>query len=55
MLRGDKSKYTRKQKRQAAHIEEGYVDRGVSRDEAEGRAGATVNKLHGGGKRSKSR
>ena len=29
MPRGDKSKYTTKQKRQAEHIEDGYEDRGV--------------------------
>ncbi len=28
MPRGDKSKYTEKQKRQAEHIEEGYKSRG---------------------------
>ena len=50
MPRGDKSKYTDKQKRQAEHIEEGYKKRGVSADEAESRAWATVNKMDGGGK-----
>ncbi len=50
MPRGDKSKYTDKQKRQAEHIEEGYEKRGVSEDEAERRAWATVNKTSGGGK-----
>jgi hypothetical protein len=50
MPRGDKSKYTDKQKRQAEHIEEGYKERGVSEDEAESRAWATVNKMDGGGK-----
>jgi plasmid stabilization system protein ParE len=54
MPRGDKSKYTDKQKRQAEHIEEGYKKRGVPEDEAEGRAWATVNKVTGGGKRSGS-
>ena len=54
MPRGDKSKYTSKQKRQAQHIEEGYENRGVSRDEAEKRAWATVNKSSGGGKKSGS-
>ena len=29
MPRGDKSKYTEKQKRQAEHIEEGYERRGA--------------------------
>jgi len=54
MPRGDKSAYTDKQKRKAAHIEEGYEDRGVSKDEAERRAWATVNKESGGGKKSGS-
>lgn len=54
MPRGDKSKYTDKQKRQAEHIEEGYRQQGVSRDEAEARAWATVNKMTGGGKKSGS-
>lgn len=49
MTRGDKSKYTDKQKRQAEHIEEGYEKRGVSENEAERRAWATVNKETGGG------
>jgi plasmid stabilization system protein ParE len=54
MPRGDKSKYTDKQKRQAEHIEEGYEDRGVSKKQAERRAWATVNKESGGGKKSGS-
>jgi plasmid stabilization system protein ParE len=54
MPRGDKSKYTDKQKRQAEHIEEGYEDRGVSKKEAESRAWATVNKESGGGKKGGS-
>src|SRR5215207_9761625 len=54
MPRGDKSKYTDKQKRQAEHIEEGYEDRGVSKKEAESRAWATVNASSGGGKKSGS-
>lgn len=54
MPRGDKSAYTDKQKRQAEHIEEGYEDRGVSTEEAERRAWATVNKTSGGGKKSGS-
>ena len=54
MPRGDKSAYTDKQKRQAEHIEEGYEDRGVPKDEAEARAWATVNKMTGGGKKSGS-
>jgi plasmid stabilization system protein ParE len=54
MPRGDKSKYTDKQKRQAEHIEKGYEERGVSEKEAEKRAWATVNKSDGGGKKSGS-
>lgn len=50
MPRGDKSKYTDKQERKADHIAEGYEKRGVSEDEAERRAWATVNKDDGGGK-----
>jgi plasmid stabilization system protein ParE len=51
MPRGDKSKYSEKQKRQAEHIEESYRSRGVDEPEAEKRAWATVNKMTGGGKR----
>jgi len=54
MPRGEKSSYTEKQKRQAEHIEEGYEKRGVSEEEAEKRAWATVNKASGGGKKSGS-
>lgn len=54
MPRGDKSAYTDKQKRQAQHIEEGYEEQGVSEDEAERRAWATVNAMTGGGKKSGS-
>ncbi|WPO42889.1 plasmid stabilization protein [Tardiphaga sp. 42S5] len=54
MPRGDKSSYTDKQKRMAEHIEEGYEKRGVSEDEAERRAWATVNKETHGGKKSGS-
>ncbi len=51
MPRGDKSKYTEKQKRQAGHIEEGYEEKGVPEEEAERRAWATVNKVHHGGEK----
>jgi len=34
MPRGDKSKYTDKQKRQAEHIADGYEDRGVKKKTA---------------------
>src|SRR4029078_8254533 len=54
MPRGDKSSYTGKQKRMAEHIEERYEKRGVSKDEAERRAWATVNKETHGGKKSGS-
>ena len=54
MPRGDKSAYTDKQKRQARHIEESYEEKGVSENEAERRAWASVNKLSGGGKKSGS-
>ena len=54
MPRGDKSAYTDKQKRMAAHIEEGYEKRGVSEKTAEARAWATVNKTTHGGKKSGS-
>ena len=51
MPRGDKSKYTDKEKRQAVHIEEGYREHGVPEKEAERRAWATVNTVHGGGEK----
>src|SRR5436853_3167399 len=54
MPRGDKGSYTKKQKRKAEHIEEGYEKKGVSKKEAESRAWATVNKESGGGKKSGS-
>jgi len=54
MPQGDKSSYTDKQKRQAAHIEQGYEQRGMATKTAEARAWATVNKLSGGGKLSGS-
>lgn len=54
MPQGDKSSYTDKQKRMAAHIETGYEKRGVSAKESEKRAWATVNKTTGGGKKSGS-
>jgi plasmid stabilization system protein ParE len=54
MPRGDKTKYTDKQKRQAEHIEEGYEERGQGPREAKRRAWATVNAMTGGGKKSGS-
>ncbi len=50
MPKGDKSKYTAKQDRKAAHIGESYEQHGVPDGEAERRAWATVNKDDGGGK-----
>lgn len=54
MPQGDKSSYTDKQKRKAEHIEQSYEERGVSENEAERRAWATVNKESGGGNKSGS-
>jgi hypothetical protein len=51
MPRGDKSKYTDKQVRQAEHIEAGYEKRGVPQAEAERRAWATENAISGGGRK----
>jgi hypothetical protein len=51
---GDKSAYTDRQKRMAAHIEEGYERRGIGEKEAERRAWSTVNKETHGGQRSGS-
>jgi len=51
MPRGDKDKYTDKEKRQARHIEAGYEERGISEEEAERRAWATVNAVHHGGEK----
>ena len=52
MPRGDKDKYTDKQKRMERHIEQGYEALGTGKDEAERRAWATVNKQTGGGNKS---
>ncbi|MEB2651283.1 Rho termination factor N-terminal domain-containing protein [Pseudomonas siliginis] len=52
MPRGSKDKYTSEQKRKAEHIEDSYEKKGVSKDEAEARAWATVNKHSGGGDKS---
>lgn len=51
MPRGDKSKYTPKQIRQARHIEYGYKRRGDSPKRAAQRAWAIVNKIHRGGEK----
>lgn len=53
-MRGSKESYTDRQKREAAHIEQGYEKRGTSYEEAQRRAWATVNKESGGGKQSGS-
>jgi hypothetical protein len=54
MPRGDKRKYTDKQKRKAEHIAEGYEESGIGKREAKRRAWATVNAIHGGGEKSGS-
>ncbi|WP_438971773.1 plasmid stabilization protein [Methylophaga sp.] len=54
MPQGSKEKYTDKQKRKADHIKEGYLEQGVSEEEAEQIAWATVNKESGGGNKSGS-
>lgn len=54
MPRGDKKKYSDKQKRKAEHIAEGYVRRGDAQKTAKARAWATVNAIHGGGEKSGS-
>ena len=51
MTRGDKSRYTDKQKRQAEHIEDSELAAGKNRETAERIAWATVNKQDGGGKK----
>jgi plasmid stabilization system protein ParE len=54
MAKGDKSKYSDKQKRKAEHIEESYEKRGTPESVAKARAWATVNKESGGGNKSGS-
>ena len=49
MPRGDKSKYTDKQKRMAEHIEDSIRARGDTEQQAERIGWATVNKYTGGG------
>jgi hypothetical protein len=51
MAQGGKNKYTNKQKRQAAHIAEGYEKHHVPEKVAKARAWATVNKIDGGGQK----
>ncbi|MDH0748366.1 Rho termination factor N-terminal domain-containing protein [Pseudomonas sp. GD03842] len=47
----NKDTYTAEQKRKAAHIEDSYESKGLSKGEAEARAWATVNKQSGGGEK----
>lgn len=54
MPRSDKSSYSSRQKRKAAHIEKGYERRGVSKKTAAKRAWATVNKQEGGAVKKKT-
>lgn len=54
MPRGDKSAYTARQKRKAAHIEEGYRERGVSEGEAERRPGRPSTRKAGAARKSGS-
>lgn len=51
MPRGSKTSYTSKQKRQASKIERSHKKRGTSSRTAKSRAGATVNKRTGGGRK----
>ena len=54
MTRVDKSSYSEKQKRQAAHIEASEKKRGKSEKSAERIAWSTVNKQDGGAKGKKA-
>ena len=54
-MRGNKDKYTDKQKRQAKHIESSEKKRGQSEKVSERIAWATVNKEWGGGMKGKSK
>jgi len=51
MPRGDKSKYSAKQIKQAEDIEHGYEKKGTPKKKAERIAWATVNKMWGGAKK----
>lgn len=55
MPRADKSADTNKQKRQASAIAKGDHQKGVPGPQAEARAWAAANQLHGGGKKVDSR
>lgn len=54
MPTGSKSAYTDKQKRQAEHIEQGELERGLTKDRAQQIAWSTVNKHDGGGNKTGS-
>jgi hypothetical protein len=54
MARGSKKSYTSKQRRQAHHIEDSEMKRGMSSKRAAQIGYATVNKQDGGGKKSGS-
>lgn len=54
MATGSKTRYTEKQKRQAAHIEQSEREAGRSAEDAERIAWATVNKQDGGGLKRKT-
>ena len=51
MPRGEKSVETDKQKRQAAHIEEGYSKKGGTKKKAKKMAWSTVSKVAAGAKK----
>jgi hypothetical protein len=55
MPRGDKSKYSAKQKREAQHIEENYESKGVDQKDAQRIAWATVNKQTGGAAKKRAK
>jgi hypothetical protein len=55
MPKGDKSKYSAKQKRQANDIEKKYEEKGVAKKESKRRAWATVNKMSGGAAKKSSK
>lgn len=51
MPQGEKSGHTVKQGRNAAAVEKLHEQKGAGRPDAEARAWAAANKLHGGGKK----
>lgn len=51
MPQGDKRHYTDKQRRKAEHIMDSFLEQGYPKKQAEARAWATVNAIHGGGER----